>query len=186
MNYKEAKAKVLSMIEEIDEAHKDMTRDPDIAAKLPYTFTQVMYALARFKKIPKFVEIEVLAGQTVEFLDIESALGYEVYQIDRVCGPAHRRKAAGTILKFLESGTAEIDCFVYPEKITPETPDNYEFDLSPDALEILPYGVAADLLKSDASADYGAAYADQYEQMLQRLDSRYHMPSIYINGGVKI
>ena len=46
------------------------------------------------------------------------------------------------------------------------------------------YGVAADLLKSDVSAEYGRIYSERYEQMLQRLDPRYTMNSIYIEGGV--
>jgi hypothetical protein len=90
------------------------------------------------------------------------------------------------VLKFLEDGMAEIDCFVYPERITESTKDNYEFELSPDVLEIMPYGIAADLLKSDISSEYGNIYATRYEAMKQMLDPRYHMTSIYIDGGVSI
>ena len=50
----------------------------------------------------------------------------------------------------------------------------------------MPYGIAADLLKSDVSAEYGAIYATRYETMLQRLDPRYQMTSVYIEGGVDI
>ena len=64
--------------------------------------------------------------------------------------------------------------------------DNYEFELSADALEIMPYGVAADLLKSDVSNNYGQIYSQRYESMLQRLDPRYSMGSIYIEGGLDI
>ena len=91
------------------------------------------------------------------------------------------------MLKFTDSGTAEIDVFVYPERITEKTKDKaYEFELSNDALEILPYGVAADLLKSDVSAEYGNIYAQRYETMLQRLDPRYQMGSITFEGGAVI
>jgi hypothetical protein len=48
----------------------------------------------------------------------------------------------------------------------------------------MPYGVAADLLKSDVSAEYGAIYATRYKEMLQMLDPRYQMNSITIEGGV--
>jgi hypothetical protein len=101
-----------------------------------------------------------------------------------VGGVKNTPKANGTIFKMLESGTAEIECFVYPEAITAKTKDSYEFELSADVLEIMPYGVAADLLKSDVSAEYGAIYAQRYETMLQRLDPRYMTNSIYIDGGV--
>ena len=48
------------------------------------------------------------------------------------------------------------------------------------------YGVAADLLKSDVSANYGKIYAERYEQLLQRLDSRNALGGIYIDGGVEV
>jgi hypothetical protein len=107
-----------------------------------------------------------------------------VYQIGLVGGVDYSPKASGTILKILSSGTAEIDIFVYPERITSKTNDSYEFELSADALEIMPYGIAGDLLKSDVSTEYGTIYSTRYESMLQRLDPRYQMASIYIEGGV--
>jgi hypothetical protein len=81
---------------------------------------------------------------------------------------------------------AEIDCFVYPERITEKTPNSYEFELSADALEIMPYGVAADLLKSDVSTEYGTIYATRYESMKQQLDPRYQLATVYVEGGVSI
>jgi hypothetical protein len=53
-------------------------------------------------------------------------------------------------------------------------------------LEIMPYGIAGDLLKSDVSAEYGSIYATRYETMLDRLDPRYQMTSVYIEGGVDV
>ena len=50
----------------------------------------------------------------------------------------------------------------------------------------MPYGVAADLLKSDVSAEYGAVYATRYESMKQELDPRYSMPMITFEGGVVV
>ena len=121
------------------------------------------------------------------FADIEKKCGNEVYQINLVCGVDHTPKANGTVLKINESGVAEIDVYVYPERITEKTKAKaYEFELSPDVLEILPYGVAADLLKSDVSAEYGSVYATRYETMLKRLDPRYQMSTIYVEGGVDL
>jgi len=87
----------------------------------------------------------------------------------------------------MESGTAEIDVFVYPERITESTKDKaYEFELSADVLEIMPYGVAADLLRSDVSARNGVDYANRYESMKQQLDPRYQLPFISIEGGYTV
>ncbi len=183
----ELKQKVLAMIEELNPDSEYLTDDPDISAKFNAVTNQVMFELVRLKKIPKYVEIPVKQGDILEYADIEAACGYEIYQIALVGGVNVAHKGDGTILKVLEDGTAEIDCYVFPERITDTTKDSaYEFELSADLLEIMPYGIAADLLKSDVSANYGTVYATRYESMLQRLDPRYQLNSIYIEGGVSV
>lgn len=186
MTLLEMKKKVLGLIEELNPDSKLLTDDPDIATKINDVTNQILFELARMKKIPKFVEMEVTKGDLIEFADIEEVCGYEIYQINMVSGVDYATKANGTILKILESGTAEIDVFVYPERITEKTSNGYEFELSPDALEIMPYGIAGDLLKSDVSTEYGSVYSTRYETMLQRLDPRYQMTSVYIEGGVDV
>lgn len=184
MTLKEIKTKTLAMIEEVNADSELLTDDPDIASKINGVINQIMFELARLKKIAKYAEMDVTKGDLITFEDIGKVVGYDVYQLGTVSGVDHTYKANGTVLKILENGTVEIDCFVYPEAITDKTKDSYEFELSQDALEIMPYGVAADLLKSDISSEYGAIYASRYESMIQRLDPRNHMTSIYIEGGV--
>lgn len=186
MNLNEMDKKVLSLIEELNPDSEYLTDDPDIQAKKRYVTNQIMFEMARIKKIPKYVEIDVAEGDRIDFADIEKECGNEVYQVKVFGGVRNIPKADGTVYKILESGTAEIDIYVYPERITDTTKDNYEFELSADALEIMPYGIAADLLKSDVSAEYGNIYATRYESMKQLLDPRYQMTSIYIEGGVDI
>lgn len=186
MTLKEMKMKVLGMIEELNAESTLLTEDPDIATKINDVINQILFELSRIKKIPKYIEMEVSKGDLIEFDDIEKECGYEIYQLYNVSGVDYVPKANGTILKILTDGTAEIDVFVYPERITDKTQDNYEFELSADALEIMPYGVAADLLKSDVSSEYGAVYATRYESMKQELDPRYALPMISIEGGVKV
>jgi hypothetical protein len=187
MTLSEMKKKTLGLIEELNPESELLTDDPDISTKINDVINQIMFELARLKKIPKYVEMAVSEGTKITFDDIEKECGYEVYQISTACGVKYVPKANGTILKVLESGTLEIDVFVYPERITENTKDKaYEFELSNDVLEIMPYGIAADLLKSDVSTEYGSVYATRYESMLQRLDPRYHMTSVYIEGGVSI
>lgn len=183
----EMKKQVLALIEEVNPDSEYLTDDPDIQAKIDYVMNQVMHELIRFKKIPKYVEIEVSAGDIIDFADIERACGYEVYQVGTIGGVRYTPKADGTVFKMHDSGTAEINCYVFPEAITEKTKDKaYEFELSPDVLNIMPYGIAADLLKSDVSAEYGAVYAKRYEDMKNMLDPRYQTTTVYIEGGVKI
>lgn len=187
MTLLDMKKKVLGLIEELNPLSDYLTDDPDIQAKINEVTNQIMFELARFKKIPKYVEISVSDGDILEFADIEGAIGYEVYQIDIVCGVRYVPKASGTVLKMLESGTAEINCFVYPERITEKTKDKaYEFELAQDVLELMPYGIAGDLLKSDVSTDYGEVYSSRYQEMLSKLDYRYHLPTMYIDGGLDV
>ena len=184
MTLDELKLKTLRMIEEANPDKADRTDDPDIAAKFNDVANQVMFELARIKKIAKYVEKAVSKGDVLTFEDIGKAAGYDIYQVALITGVKHDARANGTVFKIMEDGTAEIDCYVYPERITDKTGGSYEFELSADALEIMPYGVAADLLKSDVSSKYGSIYASRYEQMLQRLDPRNSMPTFSIEGGV--
>lgn len=186
MTLLEMKKKVLSLIEELNSESKTLTDDPDIAAKINSVTNQVMYELARLKKIPKYIETEVEEGQTVDFEYLGELCEREIYQIDRATGVNYTARADGTVLKINESGTLEVDVFVYPEEITEKTSNSYEFELSADALEIMPYGIAGDLLKSDVSTNYGSIYSQRYETMIQRLDPRNRMTGIYIDGGVDI
>lgn len=184
MTLEEMKKKVLGLIEEVNPNSAVLTDDPDIATKLNDVINQIQFELVRIKKIAKYVDVEVTKGEVLTFEDIGNEVGYDVYQLGTIGGVDHKYRANGTAVQFLEDGVAEIDCFVYPERITEKTKDSYEFELSLDALEIMPYGVAADLLKSDVSTEYGSIYATRYESMLQRLDPRNHMTSIFIEGGI--
>lgn len=183
----EMKKQVLALIEELNPNSEYLTDDPDIQAKIDYVINQVMFEMARLKKIPKYVEITVSAGDVIEFADIERECGYEIYQLGAVGGVRYTPKADGTVLKILEDGTAEINCYVYPERITEKTKDKaYEFELTPDVLEIMPYGIAGDLLKSDVSAEYGNIYSARYEAMKQMLDPRYQPGIVFVEGGYNI
>ena len=183
----EMKKRVLALIEEINPDSEYLTDDPDIQAKIDYVTNQVMYELARLKKIPKYFEMAVNAGDIITFAEIEEECGYEPYQVKMLSGVSNTSKADGTVFKIHESGTAEIEVYVYPEAITEKTRDKaYEFELSADVLEIMPYGIAADLLKSDVSAEHGKIYADRYEAMKQMLDPRYQTTMITFEGGFDI
>lgn len=179
MTLLEIKKKVLQLIEEISD-NANLTDDPDIKAKLNSVINMVQFELARMKKIPAYVQREVKAGEVVDMNTLEN-----FYQL-RLIRFAGGFEAIEDMATFMEEGTADIYYYRYPVAITDDTPDTYEFELSLDALELLPFGVAGDLLKSDVSAQYGAVYSQRYETMLQRLDSRYSLGGISFEGGVDI
>lgn len=186
MTLGELKRKVFALIEELDEGRPELTADPDLALKINDVVCQVLYELARFRKIPKYCEMEVHAGELVTFEDIEKEAGYPVYQVSLFGGVEYEPKANNTVFKIMEDGVAEIDCFVYPEHIDHKTKDNHELELSPDVLEIAVYGIAADILKADVSTEYGSIYASRYESMKQTLDPRNAMNMVTVVGGLHI
>ena len=183
MTLAEMKKKVLRLIEEISDSNVNFTDDPDIAAKLNDVINQVMFEVARMKKIPA---LYTEGFDTFTILDLRTIPNF--YQLDHIrfiteSGEEGEVDIFGTFLEFYEPGTAHVYYFKYPERITAGTLDSYEFELSEDALEVLPYGVAADLLKSDISNEYGKIYEQRYETMLARLDPRYSAATIFFEGG---
>ncbi len=186
MELLEMKRKVLGLIEELNKDSEVLTDDPDIATKINDVINQIMFELVRYRKLPAYVEIKVKKGDLIDFDVIEKEGKYVVYQLGTVSGVKYQYKADGTVIKVLEDGVLEINYYKYPEAITEKTKDSYEFELPQDMLELMPYGVAGDLLKSDVSTNYGQIYSERYERMKQVLDPRYAMTSVYIKGGVRI
>lgn len=186
MTLLEMKKKVLALIEELNPNHDLLTDDIDISTKLEDVITSIMFEMARFKKIADYAEFSVRKGDIYRFEDFKDETEHEIYQILVVRGVDYELKANGTVYKFLEDGTVEVEYFRYPTRITDKNREKYTFELSDDALEIMPYGIAADLLKSDVSTDYGRVYAERYEAMKQNLDPRYGMGAVYIEGGVNV
>lgn len=180
MTLEEVKIKVYSLIEEYSEDADDLTEDEDLVLKMNHVINQVQNELARFKKIEAYTTLEGTEGAVIDFKDIDSNL----YQLNIVKGLDC--EIIGQKIKFNEEGTAEVYYYKYPTQINADTEDSQELDLSIDVLEILPYGVAADLLKSDVSSNYGQIYAERYREMKNELDPRYSLGSVYIDTSTSI
>lgn len=165
MTLKEMKQRVLSLIEEINKDSKYLTDDIDIQEKINYVIDMKQHELARIKKIAVSDTIKAKEGQEInlyeEFKDF--------YQLNRITGVSF--DLFDSIVTFEEDGDAKIYYYKYPTKIDANTTEDYEFELSRDVLEIMPYGVAADLLKSDVSAQYGQVYERAYKDALSLLDT---------------
>lgn len=178
MTLKEMKQKTLRLIEEVSEDTTKYTDDPDIEKKLNDVINQIQFELARIKKIPAKTEREIDDYKIYKMDD-------EVYQIFKITGcPTFDIIGKEVIFPDDFEGTVTIYYYKYPERITDKTKDTYTFDLSDDVLEIMPYGVAGDLLKSDVSNAYGNIYSQRYEKMKQELDTRYNMGFIEIGEGI--
>lgn len=75
-----------------------------------------------------------------------------------------------------DTSTVTLDYIAAARPITPETPDDYVFEVSADAANCLPYFVAAQQLVADLVVDYGAFY-NLYLQM------RAVLPRSTLSGG---
>lgn len=192
MTLGDLKKKTLALIEEINPDVTSLTDDPDIEAKLPYVINQILHELARFKKIPAYEEIEVEKGDILDLTTLGRDEDAEepdtrniFYQLDIIRNVEYEY-LDNLHVRFLEDGTALVKYFRYPANIDEDTADTTTLDLSDDALEIAPYGIAADVLKADVSNQYGTIYANRYREMIQSLDSRYSMGSVEFDGGLEI
>lgn len=179
MTLEDMKIKVYTMIEEYDSDSETLTTDPDYASKFNSITNQIQNELTRFKKINDYTTEEVEKDDVINLQDIDT----NFYQLKIIRGVKY--EIIGDRVKFLEDGTAEIYYTKTPTRIDINTSDSYEFELSDDLLEIMPYGIAGDLLKSDVSNQYGSVYYARYQELRNALDPRYTDTTIEFDGGVE-
>lgn len=178
MTLGDMKQKVFRLIEEISESNPNLTDDPDFKNKINDVIDQIQHELARIKKISAIETMEVKEGETFELTDLDN-----FYQLNKIKGVQY--SDFGNFVEFEETGEAKIYYYKYPKKINHETEDTLKLEISEDVQEIMPYGVAADLLKSDVSNQYGSIYANRYAELKQGLDPRYSENYCSIEGGAE-
>lgn len=164
-----------------EETH--LTDDPDYEKKINTCINIVQNELARIKKIPAITTYNTETSLTGNIYTMPETM----YQIDKIKGCNY--DVIGKTVIFDEDylGDVEIYYYKYPTPITEETDDEtYVFELDQDALEVMPFGVAGDMLKSDPSTNYGIYYSNRYNELKQMLDSRFTNGMITIEGGVEV
>lgn len=172
------KLRVLSLIEEVNPESEYLTDDIDIQSKINYVIDLKNHELARIKKIAAIETIDVEEGDDLNLYDEFK----NFYKLKSIVGAEF--DLFENIVTFKESGTVKIKYYKYPKMITEETIDeDYKFELSTDVLEIMPLGIAADLLKSDVSTQYGRIYEEAYTKALNMLDVRMSDGMVEIKGG---
>lgn len=185
MTLKEMQKKVLALIEEVSDSDDKLTDDPDIEAKLNDVINQINNELARMKRIPAR-ETMPITEYMLEF-DMKDLDGFYMLDSLKFIDEDDEEQEVdifGTFVTFPCIGTAKFNYYKLPDEIKSNTSGSYTFELDDDALSIMPYGVAGDLLKSDVSNSYGTIYSNRYEQLKQGLDPRNSTGQIYIEGGI--
>lgn len=180
MNLQEMKLRVLSLIEEVNADSEYLTDDVDIQAKINYVIDSKNHELARIKKLASVENLEVEEGQDINLYEELD----NFYKLQSITGVSYDE--FDNIITFNESGTAKIKYYKYPKLIDENTDDSYKFELSEDVLEIMPLGIAADLLKNDVSAQYGRIYEQAYQNALNLIDVRAMEGTVEIKGGLNV
>ena len=184
MTLNDIKKDSLSLIEELNPKSEYLTDDVDIQAKINFVINHIQLELSRMKKISAYSTERVTKGQVFELNDLDNFYQLRLIRALNDNGEEVGYELVENLVIFKEDCNADFYYYKYPKEITSETDGDYKFELSADALGIMPYGIAGNLLKSDVSANYGQVYTETYERMLNRLDPRYAMTSITFEGGV--
>ena len=181
MTLKEMKDRVFSLIEEVNPESEYLTDDVDYLEKINYVVDMINHELARVKRIAAVDKIKVKENDEVNLYEEYK----DFYKLKGISGVKY--ELFDNIAIFKEDGEAEVRYYRYPKKIDKDTDqDKYVFENSMDVLEIMPYGIAADLLKSDVSAQYGRIYEQRYQQALNMLDVSTTEGRATIVGGINV
>ena len=77
---------------------------------------------SEYAKTRYYLEQEVEEGELVDLKELDSF--YQLLTIKNI----NYEVVTDTMIRFLESGTAQISYYRYPQRIDEKTPDTYEFE----------------------------------------------------------
>lgn len=161
MTLGEAKRKVLMLLDEYS-ALGEVRVDADIDAKMNDFFDMAQRDAAAWQPIVRRVAL-LLDGTG------SMTLPRDVSRVIRVRKNGNAVTGYEVVDGALLSPEGDrslltLDYIASPEAISPQTPDDYEFEVSDEAANCLPFFVAAQQLVADLVVDYGAFY-NLYLQM---------------------
>ena len=185
MTYGESKKQIWALIEEYAPNSTIFTEDEDINTRIPFLFDLAYQELSQTKKILAtkiYAEKEEKENRYSEY-----TLPYDCYQIKNVFlldsnnikGESDYYTVGKNKIYISDKneGKTVVEYYKYPQVINEETEDDFYLELDQDALSVLPYKVANDILVTDPSADY-TAFATEYQRKLQLLDTRRNIPTV--------
>lgn len=165
-----------------------LTDDPDLARKFNSVANSIMYECFNIRKKPEEDEVEAVKDE--EFVLTDEYPRF--YLLKRITGVKYRQ--IDNIIIWQEDGTAKVYYYNFPKRINEDVSSDdeaeynasYVFDLDPNVIEAMKYGIAGDILKESISQEYGELYMNRYRELLNKLDNRFTQGNIDIVGGVDI
>lgn len=172
MTLGELKRYAVKLIDEYSD-NIDLTDDGDIKAKLNDLFNVAQIEVSQIKKIRKVLNFEIKEESSEEYNIINLPFSFAGVNKLRYFSSNNSILNYYIQLKKLKIykknlGKFELEYYSFPDTITEETTDDYEFELDIDAQMVLPYYVASDILKSDVSANY-TAFEAKYNAKIEAL-----------------
>ena len=198
MKLKEMKVNTFSLIEEYYPELKGLAEDEDVLNKIDGVINNVSMDVMRYKKIPANKVVEIKKG--TKTIDLMSVIGKDLYQLNNIVGVRYDAIDDVTI-GIDEEFEGEITIYYYKlpklvelfvgttEEIANQRAaqdEEFEFDLPLDVLHVMPYGIAADLLKMDMISSYGRYFYERYMELKNSINPKRTSGLIYAEGGVDI
>ena len=184
MTLQENKKITLGLIEEYSPTNPLLTDDEDISTRLNLVYSTSYQELSEKKKILKTKTIKELGALDEEGYT-EYTLPSNTYQLKSVMALDENNSPVTADYytlgrrKIYINNKSEaqyvIEYYTYPTHIKEDTPDDFVLELDQDALMILPYMVAADILKTDPSADY-TAFENEFNRKLSEFSTSISTP----------
>lgn len=204
MTLKEMKIKTFSLIEEYYPDKADLAEDEDVLNKINGIVNQIQLDLMKYRKINASIDVTINKNDSKK-INIKDVID-DCYQIKTIWfddgqGNYEMPNEETLILPEDYEGTFTIYYYKYPELVEIvfegettaaqkaerlEQDEDYEFELDPDVLEIMPYGIAADLLKMDMISNYGKYFYDRYIELKNNIDPRKTTGYVMISGGIDV
>lgn len=192
MKLKEMKVNTFSLIEEYYPELKGLAEDTDVLNKINNVVNNVAMDLMKYKKIPSSKTITI--NKNTEIINLEEEIGKEYFQMNNIIGITHYEMLDDITLKLPEDFEGEITIYYYKypkmvktsfatEEESKTEDETFEFDLAPDVLHVMPYGIAADLLKMDMISGYGRYFYERYMGLINGINSQRTAGLIYAEGG---
>ena len=199
MTLKEMKMKVFSLIEEYYPELEGMAEDEDVLNKINGVVNSIQLDLMKYRKLPANTEIEINENSD-HIITISDEIN-DLYQLNKVIlVPEDENKSKNFTMLDEDNiqldddfvGTVRIFYYKYPKTVKidfdenedqDEYDTNFKFDIDLVLQEVMPYGIARDLLRLDMISSYGSYFERTYNEMKQQLDSRRTAGIITIYGG---
>lgn len=201
MTAKEMKIKTFSLIEEYYPERTELADDQDVIYKINGVINSIMLDLMKYREIP--AKYSYTLNENNKTLALSSIPDF--YQLNTI--PDIEYNVVGNIEIIFNTEDLELPkeitiyYYKYPslmdltfeatstqtkEEVSAEYDESFEIELDLDLQEIMPYGIASDLLKNDMISGYGRYFYERYTELKGLIDSRKTQSMAIITGGIDL